>query len=133
MTEDDDDIAYIGDEDDGRGPGCLVGIASACGGIGFSGFVALLIWLVSIDAFSGRGNAVAPDPFFMVFMVLVACLSVLAGSFGLGLGLFAETKARLASNPNQLRVLARIATALGGTAVVGIVVLAMILVAGFRR
>ena len=102
-------------------------------GIGFSGFVALLIWLVSIDAFSGRGNAVAPDPFFMVFMVLVACLSVLAGSFGLGLGLFAETKARLASNPNQLRVLARIATALGGTAVVGIVVLAMILVSSFRR
>ena len=132
MTEDDDDIAYIGDEDDGRGPGCLIGIATACGGFGFLGFVALLIWLVSIDAFSGRGN-VSPDPLFMAFMVLVAFLSVLTSSFGLGLGLFAETKARLASNPNQMRVLARIATALGGTAVVGIVVLAMILVAGFRR
>ena len=125
MTDDEDfdpdDIAYVGDEDDVRGPGCLAGISLICGGFGVIGFLSSLAWLISIGAFDAPGNQAPGNPLYLMLVPIVMVLSVLAGGFGMGLGLFTETKARLAANPDQLRLLARIAAILGGVAVIGVV------------
>ena len=137
MIEDDsvdpDDIAYVGDEDDERGPGCLVAIALACGGLGFVGFVGSFLWLYANDSFEGVANNGRPDPFSFILIGLVMFLSVMAGGFGVGLGLFVGVKTRLSANPKMIILLARIAAVLGGVAAIGVVAQIMILILTFRR
>jgi hypothetical protein len=98
--EDPDDIAYIGNEEDIRGPGCLIGLSAICSCVSFLGSIASCIWLVVSGLFAGGLNALINAGFGLSIVLLILGLSIFTGGFGLGLGLYAVWNARFSEGPN---------------------------------
>ncbi|MFO0936029.1 MAG: hypothetical protein U0798_05865 [Gemmataceae bacterium] len=131
---DEDDIAYISDEDDSRGPGCLAVMALLVGGMGLLGCLVVLAWLISEGAFSDPDALTQPNSLFIKsFIAMAGGLSFLAGAFGLGFGLYAEKNLQLSGNPGATKVLARSGSILGGIAFLGILTQILILVVVAKR
>jgi hypothetical protein len=99
VTDDDepDDVAYIGEEDDTRGPGCLILLAAGCSILSFLMLIGTWIWILSAGMI---GNIGQPGPagaavFFGLGMAMF--LLIVAGAvsgFGLGIGTYAARSAR---------------------------------------
>ena len=116
MTDvDPDDIAYIGNDEDIRGPGCLIILSGICSGLALIGAIASCIWLIISGAFNGGINAVLNAGLSGPFVFLVLALSVFAGGFGLGLGLYASWNARFSEKPSTA-VWGRMTALIGGLA-----------------
>lgn len=133
MTDaDPDDIAYIGNDEDIRGPGCLIGLSAICSGVAFIGSIATGIWLLVSGLFGGGLNALVNAGFGFSVALLVLGLSIFAGGFGLGLGLFAAWNARFSPGPNTA-MWGRLTALIGGLSAlfaVAQIVLLILLVRG---
>ena len=117
---DDDDIAYVGDEDDERGPGCLVAMAAVASAFGMAGCVGCVVWWAGVD--QNAANVAPLAVMSGVYVMMVMGLTVLAGGFGFGAGSYSWYKARLSPRP-WLRPVAMAAALAGLAAAVGIVLL----------
>jgi hypothetical protein len=126
---DDDDIAYVADEDDERGPGCLVVLAAVASAFGMAGCVGSVVWWVTID--KNVANAGPVGIMSGVYVMMVMGLSVVAGGFGLGVGIYSSIKAKLSPRP-WLRPVASAAAFAGLAAVIGIILLVNVMIFGAR-
>ena len=132
MTEaDPDDIAYIGNDEDIRGPGCLMGLSAVCSGVSLIGAIATCVWLVVSGLFAGGLNALVNAGFGLSVAMLVLGLSIFAGGFGLGLGLYAVWNARFSEGPNTA-MWGRLTALIGGLSALFAVAQIVVLILAIR-
>jgi len=128
---DPDDIAYIGDEDDTRGPGCLAVLAGVAGGLAIVGFLGSFIWLIANDILTGGLKAAFAGGVQVYYIAVVMFVTLLAGGFAIGLGLYSASQARLSERPH-IALWGTIAAILGGLAVLGTVGEILLMIPWFR-
>jgi hypothetical protein len=101
---DPDDIAYIGNEEDIRAPGCLLGLSVIFTFFAVLGSVAPWLWLVAAGFFFGKDrNGLIDALIGTPFILYVWAISIFLGGFGLGIGLFVAKNARYADHPKLAR------------------------------
>lgn len=125
-----DDIAYVGTDDDERGPGCLVAIAGVIGLLGLVSFSVSLIWMIVLGSFEANRQQAANigNPFFYILNFFMMGFALLAGGFSLGLGLFSASRAKLSNRPDFYSLWGLISALGGAIAVFGVVITIAILV-----
>ena len=132
----DDDIAYVGDEDDERGPGCLVALATLFSILAILSFGCSLIWLIAMGAFEAGAIAAGNinNAFFYTINFVVMGFSLLAGGFGLGLGLYAASQSRLSNRPDLSKWAFTVAI-IGAVAVLGVIgtAFSLVVIQNFSR
>jgi hypothetical protein len=124
---DPDDIAYIGNDDDTGGPGCLIVLSAICSCVSFIGSIATCIWLAISGLFAGGLNALVNAGFGISVAMLILALSIFTGGFGLGLGLFALWNSRFSEGPNTA-MWGRLTALIGGLSALFAVAQIMVLI-----
>lgn len=98
MKDDDSDsdlneIAYVGNDDDERGPGCLIGLAVALAFAGLIGLVIAIISAFAMGLFAGAAGGPGTVIGFGLIIIL-GIFGLFAGGAGVGMSLKALTQSR---------------------------------------
>jgi hypothetical protein len=126
MDDDLDDIAYVGDDDDRRGPGCVLALATVASAVG--AILAGIVLVCGVMQGLFAPQPLSPNAFFwqvMLFILLV--FAVAGGGFGAGLAGYAIPQARAVDRPTLVPV-ARALLVAGLAVAAAAVVLATVLI-----
>jgi hypothetical protein len=96
------DVAYIGNEDDERGPGCLIGIAITLALAGLIGLLIAIAFSLVNGLFAGAGPGGGGALFGYGMLLVAGIFGLFGGGAGIGTSLKAVQQSRQIGGGNRL-------------------------------